>query len=167
MSSFRMTARARAALAAIEAAGAAHETRRASAIARGERAAASNRSVVLDRAASVIVARWRAAGYTTGALVDGLPRPERPHVAGWDHSARVPRCSVCGRAGLRSPLPATCEGVSVFELVHQALENHVPFGIGPSGLPTAGVPAEPGDVVKKLARATCRPLARQEQRQAA
>jgi hypothetical protein len=46
-------------------------------------------------------------------------------------------------------------------LVLDALAAGVPFGLV-DGLPIAGVRPEPGDVVAKLARATCRPMRRLE-----
>lgn len=125
---------------------------------KGVQSTAAGVSRCLYRVAIVIAARWRAAGFTSVTLVDGLPRPEKPHAAAW--LGRT--CAICGRLSLRqTPL---CDGPDAFGLVHQALEQGVPFGMR-DGLPTAGVEPEAGDVLVKVSRATCRPE-RQERKAA-
>lgn len=133
---------------------------------KGEEDLESGRDRILYVVASRICDRWRAAGFTSATLVDGLPRPERPHLTTWEGEGRFRHCSVCGRSCFKAPLPATCDGSSGFDLVFDALARGVPFGLR-DGLPTAGVPTEAGDVVIKLARATCRPVVTREEREAA
>lgn len=163
---FRLSARERVQLARIQADEDEREARRERAARRG---AASDEGRLVRIAyfiAERVCRRWTAAGYTTVRLEDGLPRPERPHPADWQHGGSYPTCGACGRAQLKTPMPATCPGPSAFDLVYQAILDGVPFGLV-DGLPMAGARPEPGDVAAKLARATCQPLVRREERQAA
>jgi len=142
------------------------EAERAKLQAKAEERDAHARDRVHYMVAMAICRRWEAAGYTTASLVDGLPSPEKPHAADWQGEGRFRHCGTCGRTHYRAPLPPTCPGMGAFNLVYQALGDGVPFGLV-DGLPTAGVRPEPGDVAEKLARATCRPMVRREERQAA
>lgn len=147
-------------LARLEAEAGAYEARRAAAVARGQNSDAAARDIVLNIVASRIRERWRAAGYTSATLVDGLPRPERPHAADWQGEGRARHCAVCARPG-RGALGAECPGPDGYYLVREALERGVPFGLR-DGLPTAGVELVEGDVRARLARATCRPVRRRK-----
>mgnify|MGYP006054678607 FL=1 len=121
--------------------------------AKGAASLESGRDRCLYVVAVRICDRWRAAGYTSASLVDGLPRPEKPHAAEWIGDG-LPRCATCGRRELRRS--DTCPGPASFDLVHEAVANGVPFGLR-DGLPTAGVAYEAAGITARVARATCRP----------
>lgn len=165
MPRFRMTKAFRAEWARILAGGEYEDAERAKLRRRGEDATEANRARVLYSVAMRVCDRWQAAGFTSATLVDGLPRPERPHATTWHTQGRGWHCEVCGRHQYRAPTAGLCDGPGAFNLIHEAVAQGVPFGLV-DGLPTAGVPTTPGDVVTKLARATCRPR-RREERQAA
>jgi hypothetical protein len=128
---------------------------------RANEAAESNRVRIHYFVALKICCRWEAAGYTSATLLDGLPRPEKGHPAAWDGEGMVRYCRTCGRSSMARKTGDTCSGPSALGLVLDALAAGVPFGLV-DGLPVAGVRPEPGDVVVKLARATCRPARRLE-----
>ena len=94
-----------------------------------------------------------AAGYTTARLVDGLPRPERGHPPDWQGDGRIRTCATCARREHRSPLPETCPGPWPFDLIHDAVERGVPFGLV-EGLPAAGAPVALDGILVKVAAAT-------------
>jgi hypothetical protein len=128
---------------------------------------AHTRDRLCYRTATAIVRRWEAAGFTSASLMDGLPRPERGHAADWHVVSRFSRrCGTCGLSAMARKAGDVCPGPGALNLVYQALQDGVPFGLV-DGLPTAGAPLEAGDVVEKLARATCSPIVRREDRQAA
>ena len=104
--------------------------------------------------ATVIVARWAAAGFTTARLVDGLPRPERGHPGEWIGEGWARHCATCARPwGRRGDAPLTCPGPHPFDLVHAAVARGVPFGLV-DGLPTAGEPIALDGILVKVAAAT-------------
>lgn len=121
-------------------------------------AAESNRVRIHYHIGLQICRRWEAAGYTSAVLVDGLPRPEKPHPATWTGEGMVRHCRTCGRSSMAKRAGDMCRGPDALGLVLDALAAGVPFGLL-DGLPTAGVRAELGDVRVKVARATCRPTA--------
>jgi hypothetical protein len=104
-----------------------------------------------------ICRRWEAAGYTSAVLVDGLPQPEKGHPAAWDGAGMVRYCRTCGRGSMARKAGDTCRGPDALGLVLAALADGVPFGLV-DGLPVAGVRSDAGDVLVKVARATCRPV---------
>jgi hypothetical protein len=161
MSRFRMTDKFRAEWARILAFGEHAETERAKLERKGVEGTEANRMRAIYVVASVITARWRAAGFTSATIEDDTVRPERPHATTWKKDGAGYCCSVCGRWQWRSPPPNLCDGADPFTLVHRAVARGVPFGLQ-DGLPTAGVPLEPGNVVEKPARATCRPRRQEE-----
>lgn len=165
MSRIRLSAKFRAEWARILAVGAAAADAWWKSDQEGAAVLASGARTVRNIVARRICERWRAAGFTTVRLEDGLPRPERPHPADWQGDSRLKHCGVCGRTCLSLVPPATCSGPPADDAVHEALSRGVPFGLR-DGLPTAGEPLQAGDVVAKLARATCRPLRRDRRRAA-
>lgn len=122
-----------------------------------DEAIAANRARVLYTVTMRVLARWALAGFPSATLVDGLPRPERGHVADWQGEGRFRKCGTCGRSNAKQPEPTTCGGPSGYDLVWSALDAGIPFGVGPDGLPTAGVPVDHDEARGKLARATCQP----------
>jgi hypothetical protein len=112
------------------------------------------RRMVMECVAAAIVDRWYAAGYTTASLVDGLPRPERPHVAEYLDG----RCLTCGRH--QAANHGACPGADPTDLVFQALQDGVRFDLV-GALPTAGgEKTGPAGVRRVIARVTCQPVAK-------
>ncbi len=120
---------------------------------RAEKRDAATRARAAYAVTTSIVARWAAAGYTTARLVDGLPRPERGHLPDWQGDGRIRTCATCARREHRSPLPETCPGPWPFDLIHDAVERGVPFGLV-EGLPAAGAPVALDGILVKVAAAT-------------
>lgn len=156
MKRIRLSPKFRAEWAHLEACLAAETAERVTASRKGEESIQAGRARAQYRVATVVCERWERAGYTSVRLEDGLPRPERPHMANWTPSGQAWVCSVCAARSWRLQGP-TCRGPSPMPLVLDALDRCVPFGLR-DGLPTAGVPLVPGDVVRKLARVTCTPM---------
>jgi hypothetical protein len=91
-----MTKAFRAEWARILAGGEYEDAERAKLRRRGEDATEANRARVLYSVAMRVCDRWQAAGFTSATLVDGLPRPERPHATTW-HCAKTHPHSFCAR----------------------------------------------------------------------
>lgn len=122
---------------------------------RAAESAEANRAMTAYSVTVSILSRWKAAGYTSAHLVDGIPRPLRPHPAAWTGDGMFRRCASCGHETFHARCTEVCPGKSAHPLVCEAVLAGVPFGLDADGLPTAGLPVEPGDVAAKLARATC------------
>lgn len=127
---------------------------------KSDEALAANRARALYFVAMRVLDRWTRAGFPSARLVDALPRPERGHAADWQGEGRYRKCGTCGRTNMRAQEPATCDGPSGYDLVFAALDAGIPFGVGPDGLPTAGVPVDHDKARVKLARVTCQPVRR-------